>query len=228
MSKVKYNLSGKLAELKKTSRAHFLVGSSVKVVSTILKLSETIVQEWHDEFVIELLQGSAGKRVFMRELLLKNAPTMVMTLVNLAKQQGDEKLSYSAASAVLSFSSRFFGEDARVLQAESKALKITEEDKMMRRTLFDFVDPDVDGANSASQGMEETKGGIFGDAYDDEIDAAFALLEEKKEVQAFQPRPPNSGTVTQTDLKKYHEHYDRESHTSSVDLFEGLSETDLL
>jgi len=71
---------------------------------------------------------------------------MILILAKMAQQQGDEKLAYSAASAVLSFASRFMNEDLKISNMEEKAKADTGSDPMFKKTLFDFRDPDADGA----------------------------------------------------------------------------------
>lgn len=147
MAKLNYNLASKLKKLKKAARASFMVGNSPKMVSDRIGLSLSIVQDWHDDFVKELLNNGSSKRIFLRELLIKNSPQMILILSKLAQQQGDEKLAYSASSAVLSFASKFMAEDVRISNMEEKAKDFTGDDPMLKKTLFDFVDPDIDGAN---------------------------------------------------------------------------------
>lgn len=122
-----------------------MAGNSVRVVSLSLGVSESIIQEWHDEIVVDILKSGSSKRLFLRDLLLKNSPTMILKLCELAKQNVDEKLAYSAASSVLAFASRFMNEDLKISNMEEKAKTATGNDPMFKKTLFDFLDPDLEG-----------------------------------------------------------------------------------
>lgn len=215
-----YNVSAKLKKLKKLAQHHFLAGNSVEVVAGVTGLSKDMLQEWHDEFLILTLKGSSSRRLFLRELLLKNAPQMILILSELAKNKGDEKLAYSASSAILSFSSKFMNEDARVLQAEQQIRKDSDGDTTFNRSLFDIRDPDINGSTGSKDGSDG--GALFAKASlgeerlsqeaIDQIEAAAARLEEKSPL-------PGEG-----------EEDERESDSSAsqyhgdVDLFEGLDD----
>lgn len=179
MTKVDYNLSSKLKQLKKLAETYFLAGHTPRIASNMLGLSEHILQEWYDDFIVRTLQGAAPKRVMLRELLLKNAPSMILILTELAKQKGDEKLSYSASSAVLSFASRFMQEDARILAAESKVKDKTGDDPGLKRTLFDFQSPDIHGASGAKAEEARRKAGLPTEEEEAEIVAAIERLEAR-------------------------------------------------
>lgn len=218
MAKPTYNIAEAARKLKQNARTHFLAGSSCKVVSQLFKLSESLVQEWHDEFVLELLQGGHSKRVFMRELLMRNSPQMILTLVELAKQNGDEALKKSAAQAVLAFSARFFAEDARILNAESKARQATADDRGLQRGLFDIRDPDVEGAAGAKMTVEDRQ------AYDysAEIAAAMEALiaaEEAKRAASEPEAAPNPTDVASDNSAEAEAYY-----SSGVELFDGIDD----
>lgn len=202
MSKLDYNVSAKLKKLKKLATDYFLLGYGVKAVAGMLRLSPELVTTWHEDFVRSILGESPSKRIFMRELLLKNTPQMILILAKLAKNKGDEKLAASCATSVLSFASRFMQEDARIIAQEAKATSVVGKDRSLERGLFDFVDPDVDGAKSAAS--SEGTGNKFADednldeATLAEIGRAFDMLEEGAESELSddgdkEAPPPESG-----------------------------------
>lgn len=135
-----------MRKLKKLAQTHFLAGNTPAVVHGLTGISEDILQEWHDEFLVLTIKSGASRRVFLRELLLANAPAMLMKLKTFANNTGDEKLASSSAVSYLSFASRFMNEDARIMQAEQKFKESTDNDPLFSRTLFDFADPSLDGS----------------------------------------------------------------------------------
>lgn len=178
---MQYNLSSKLRKLKKVAQTHFLAGNTPRIVSQILGISESLLQEWHDEFVVDVIQSGAAKRVFLRELLLRNSPAMIMILARQAKQKGDEDMAHTAARAVLSFASRFMAEDMKIIQAEQKFRKDTDNDPMFKRGLFDFADPDVDGSRRAA-GVSDSDAALVDSIPPDEspeVIRAIQMLEQK-------------------------------------------------
>lgn len=194
---ITYNLNGALRKLKSKTRSMFMGGASARVAAELLQLSPALVREWHDEFVLEILEGSSGRRVFTREIILRNSPTALMVLVEQMKQKGDESLRNSASRSFLGFANRFLGEDARIIESEKKAKQITDADKGLSKTLFDFVDPD--GAT------EEEESALDIADHEEEIMAAMALLEEDEHAEIGIPTPP---AIVNT--------------PAAVDLFDGL------
>lgn len=223
MARVEYNVSAKLKRLKKLAHTHFLAGNPVEVVAGITGMSKEMLQEWHDDFLIQTLKGSAPRRVLLRELLLKNAPAMIMNLVELSKNKGDEKLAYSASSAVLAFASRFMNEDAKILQAEQQFKQDTDGDTGFSRTLFDIADPDVSGSTKASEGgalFEKAERGAAGLSPEAlaEIDAAIDRL-DKKTPTALAEGALNGEKTQTTNGEEY-----QGDRPAVTDFFDGLED----
>lgn len=222
-----YNVSAKLKKLKKLVESQFLVGHSIKVVVNLTGLSEHIIQEWHDEFVLSTLKESSSRRIFTRELLLKNAPQMILILSQLAKQKGDEKLAYSAASAVLGFGAKFLAEDARIQGLENKLRNENDNDAGLRRTLFDFVSPDNQGG-SMTKASAKPKVNEEDEA---ELERAFERLMEK-EMASEEAIPAEEETRAKPDepdndeVSAYYRSPPPPSQKPAVDLFEGIDYAD--
>lgn len=216
-----YNVSAKLKKLKKLAQSHFLLGNSVKVVVGLTGVSEHIIQTWHDEFVLSTLKESSSRRIFTRELLLKNAPGMIMILAQLAKQKGDEKLAYSAASAVLSFGTRFLSEDARIQSLENKLAKENDNDPGLKRTLFDLVSPDDVMKDKRKKAHAEAE-----PLSEDDEDLVRAY--ERLEKQGVLPgdNTPQKEHAESDDISSYYEQDHKQSQHPSVDLFDGIDDDD--
>lgn len=209
MATVDYNVSAKLKKLKKQVQNYFLAGNSVEVVSSITGLSKELLTEWHDEFVVSVVKTGPARRAFLRELLLKNAPSMIITLSNLAKQKGDEKLKYSAASAILAFSARFMNEDIKMLQTEQKTAKELDNDPTFRRGLFDVADPDVTGSKKDQEaGVLFEKASTGAESLSEETLTQLLAAAERME-KAERPQ------VTEDDS-------DEEDYKGEPDLFDGI------
>lgn len=237
MANYSYNVSAKLKKLKKLAQDYFLLGHGVKAVSGLLVLSPEIVKEWHEEFVRSVLTEAASKRVLMRELLVKNTPQMVLILSGLAKQKGDEKLAANCASSVLSFASRFMQEDARIIAQEAKAATTVGTDRTLQKGLFDFVDPDIDGAKGAD-GPEAYARRTADEANLDEstiaeLEAAFALLEGRERQEpgnAVEEKPSSEdeGSSNRNDLlaDQPEDNPQDLDPLSGIGLFDGLDVDD--
>jgi len=216
-----YNVSAKLKKLKKLAQSHFLLGNSVKVVVGLTGVSEHIIQTWHDEFVLSTLKESSSRRIFTRELLLKNAPGMIMILAQLAKQKGDEKLAFSAASAVLSFGTRFLSEDARIQSLENKLAKENDNDPGLKRTLFDLVAPEA-VMNDKRKKAHDDSGPLSED--DEDLMRAYERLEEQGMISGENTHQKDDN---QSDnVSAYYEQDHKQSQYPMVDLFDGIDDDD--
>lgn len=218
-----YNLSAKLRKLKKLAQTRFLAGQSVDVVSSVTGLSKDLLKEWHDEFIVDVVQQGPSRRACLRELLLKNAPQMIMILTELARAKGDEKLSYQCASAILAFSAKFMNEDVKILQAEQAVNKDNDNDNGFRRTLFDIADPDVGGSK-----RQRDEAGLFEQATDREtqlsdesiakILAAAESLEEKGLIaEDEQPKALINSKTETSNLEEF-------AYKGEPELFDGIKD----
>jgi hypothetical protein len=179
-SNIEYNLQGKLKKLKKQAQNFFTAGYSPAVVSGMLRLSPELCQAWHDDFVTQVLKGSPTKRLFLREMLLKNAPSMILILVKLATQQGDEKLAYAAANSVLAFGSKFMNEDLKIKAIEDRVIGNDGPDATVARGLFDFVDPDHEANKQMQIQDDKPELSEIEKRYESQIVAALETMEEKE------------------------------------------------
>lgn len=212
-SKIDYNLHAKLKKLKKQAQTFFTAGYSPKVVSGMMKLSLELVTAWHDDFVREVLQGSPTKRLFLREMLLKNAPAMILTLVKLANQDGDEKLKYSAASSVLAFASKFMNEDIKIKAIEDKVIGDSGADPTISRGLFDFVDPDLEAEQQMQLTEKKEELSVLEEKYAAEIFAAFEDEEKEEEESGEDYRGSGPPPDERQDLDE-----------NVLDVFDGLGD----
>ncbi len=227
-----YNLAAKLKKLKKIVEAHFLAGNSVGVVSNLTGLSPDLLQEWHDEVVLNAIKSGAARRILLREMLLQHTPGMLLKLKTLAQNRGDEKMQYSVANAWVNFAARFMSEDARITAAESRARKDTDQDAMLARSLFDIRDPDINGSSpSGAEDPEERlaaslsgEGGGLSEARLAEIAAAIDRLEKKLPDDEVTERTAEPSQTKEQPEDYYRAEGEVHRKKETVEFFDGLSE----
>lgn len=150
-------------------------GLDSQYIAKVCNVSPTMVKEWEEAYIRDLLSSGAGQRVRLRNVLMRNSPMMINVVYKLAMQDVDSKMQMSAATTYLNFASRFFKEDASIAQMEAKAHDVAKGN--IEQTLFDFVIP---GEQNTVRQSDKEQDELF--AQDEEDEEGFEEEDEHWEL----------------------------------------------
>lgn len=179
------SIQSKVKTVKQQVLKMLSAGLASEFIAKSCNVSPTMVKEWEEEYLRDLLASGAGQRARLRHLLLRNSPMMINTIYKMAQQDIDSKLQMQAATTFLSFASRFLKEDSDIARAEAKAFEAASGN--VEQTLFDFVIPG-EATNQKPIASSDNETSFF--EAEDEDDEEWELTPEDLE---------NSATSTNSD-----------------------------
>jgi hypothetical protein len=178
----------------KTVKAQVLkmlqAGLDSQYIAKVCNVSPTMVKEWEEAYLRDILSSGAGQRARLRNVLMRNSPQMINVVYKLAMQDIDSKMQMSAATTYLNFASRFFKEDASIAQMEAKAHDVAKGN--IEQTLFDFVIP---GETKTERPNDNEQGELFAQDEEDEE----GLGEDEDHWELTPEDLENSATSTNSD-----------------------------